>query len=95
MVAEYRPTTRTPRRSRKNSPHGSAHAYMPDKLALGATIRALWQKEHRLGSYAPVEEVCLDLDELDIEALRALRARVLMRLRERVAAKQQAEQVTT
>jgi hypothetical protein len=93
MVAEYRPTTRTPRRSRKNARHpGNVSSYVPDKLALGATIRALWRKERRLGGYAPVEEVCLDLDELDIEALRALRARVTLRLREQT---QPAEELTT
>ncbi len=79
MVAEYRPPARAQRRSR------TTYRYNPDTDALRASIHGLWQKERLLGAYAPVEEVCLDLEVLDSDALRALRARIRARLDARVA----------
>jgi hypothetical protein len=58
---------------------------MLSETALAVSIRALWRKERQLGMYAPVEEMCLDLDEMDIEALRTLKAHIWLRIREHIA----------
>lgn len=58
----------------------------PDQAALCATIRGLWQKEYRLGGYAPVNELCLELDALDLGDLLALKNRIRARLSARLEA---------
>lgn len=85
MVAEYRQSPRTPRPGpRRNRQARLDDSYNPNAAALAATIRALWGKERRLGHYAPIEELCLNLDQLEIEALRALKARMIARINERL-----------
>jgi hypothetical protein len=87
MVAEYRMTTPTPRRSRKTTRAARAEPdYAPSTLSLAVSIRALWRKERRLGMYAAAEEMCLDLDEMEIAALQELKKRIVQRIREHVAA---------
>lgn len=101
MVAEYRPLpdapasepASPPARRRTRSKAAQAVAYTPDACALAAAIQALWGRERRLGGYVPAEELCLDLDELSIEALRALRARVRLRLDAHLAAQPAAQPV--
>jgi hypothetical protein len=88
MVAEYHITSRSPRRRRGTTqPEATEQrqGHLPDAAALSAMIQTLWRKEYQLGVYAPVEELCLNLDELDLDALRALRARILLRLHNRIA----------
>jgi hypothetical protein len=79
MLANHRPSRRRQR-----------HQEAPDAPALCAAIRALWHKERRLGHYVPADELCLDLTDLDSEALRALRAQVALRLRRHLAAQEAA-----
>jgi hypothetical protein len=76
MVAEYRASARPLRQQRAAANRHAA----PDVDVLCARVRALWRKERRLGAYAPADEVCLDLEALDIEALRGLRARIRARI---------------
>lgn len=65
----------------------------PDPAALRATIRALWCKERTLGVYSPVDELCLDLDALDLNDLRALKTRILARLHSHISSVLHAEDV--
>lgn len=86
MVAELRPShppAHLPRRSRSKSRQPS---YALDIDALCVTIRSLWSKERRLGAYSPTDELCLDLETLDIEALRGLRAQIRARIEARLTA---------
>lgn len=70
MVAEYRASAHMLPQRRAT----------PDTDILCAMVRALWRKERRLGGYAPIDEVCLDLEALDADALRGLRARIRARI---------------
>jgi hypothetical protein len=88
MVAHQHKSARSTRRRRTRAPQEQAEPiYTPDSDALSATIRALWAKERRLGCYSPAEELGLDLEALEIEALRALRARIQGRLHAHVQAR--------
>jgi hypothetical protein len=83
MVAEYRQThssARPTRHSRAKQTAPVHMSYTPDASALCVAIRRLWSKERRLGSYAPTEELSLDLETLDTETLQALRAQVRTRI---------------
>lgn len=62
-----------------------------DTAALRVTIQALWRKERRLGVYSPLDELCMDLDTLDMEELYALRTRIFRRVREYVAVRLESE----
>lgn len=87
MVTKYRSPAPAPQRGRGRAKRNTTrHRYAPDATALRATIQALWRKERRLGRFVSAEEVCLDLDGLDIEALRALRAQICIRLQQQMAA---------
>jgi hypothetical protein len=83
MVAEYRQThsaARPTRRSRAGHAASAHSSYTPDVSTLCVAIRRLWSKERRLGHYAPTEELCLDLETLDADALHALRTQVRTRI---------------
>jgi hypothetical protein len=89
MVAEYRqthPVARPTRRSRTGQATATHPSYEPDASALCVAIRRLWSKERRLGSYAPTEELSLDLETLDTDALHTLRAQVRTRIATRASA---------
>jgi hypothetical protein len=89
MVAEYRqthPAARSTRRSRTGHAASAHLSYAPDASALCVAIRRLWSKERRLGSYVPTEELSLDLETLDADALHALRAQVRTRIATRTNA---------
>lgn len=96
MLAEHR-TNAQPARSGRSSKRRARidYIYSPDASALGMTIRALWRKERRLGSYAPAEELCCNLEELEVTELRELKARILERIQAQLAAAQQAEALLT
>lgn len=85
MVAEYRVPAHAPQRSRAHIQKSSFdYLYSPDAAALRVTIQALWRKGRRVGYGVPLDELCLNLETLDIESLCALKARIRLRLTEQM-----------
>ncbi|NJK82303.1 MAG: hypothetical protein HC876_12485 [Chloroflexaceae bacterium] len=56
----------------------------PETAALCATIRALWNKERRLGEHTPADELSLDLEGLALGDLQSLKNEVRARLTARM-----------
>ncbi|NJL04782.1 MAG: hypothetical protein HC911_07695 [Chloroflexaceae bacterium] len=76
MPTETETVTRRPRTQRSRVLLVEA----PDASAVRATIRAMWLKERRTGSYAPTDELVLDLDQLDLGDLLSLKNTIRARL---------------